>query len=153
MNSVHKTIETFKTTTGISWNLAKALIESSKEFCEKGYSFVDRNEILRRNLLILNRSKGAESNFFIFIKAKSRDSLDIFFSNPSKEERISRNDLIIHNEIKEEKEIFIIKEKIDRALERANAFANLKEINEYWGVLHSHLGTIKDERIWDDGIT
>jgi hypothetical protein len=67
----------------LSKTLASSLLALSKELYEKGYRFVADKYLLKEDLFILNRSSGAESNFFVFIHAKKNDEIEVFFSNPS----------------------------------------------------------------------
>lgn len=149
----YNAIEAFKQKTGISWPLTKALIEAGKDLYKNGGYFVDHKYILKNNMLVFNRSKGAESNFFIFIKAIDKDEIDIFFSNPSKDKNVKREDLILHHKIKESKDLNEILNNIRLAIEKIKVYSEMKDLNEYWGNLHSHIGTINGERVWDDGIS
>jgi len=140
----------FKLRSGISNKLAKPFLSFSKRLYEKGYYFIADKYLMGEDLLILNRSKGAESNFFVFVRSKNKDEIEIFFSNPSLNPNIKRDKLIIREKIKESKDV----DNRFKFLEaEIDTYSQLKPINEYWGNLHSHIGTINGERVWDDGIT
>ncbi|MEM4589698.1 MAG: hypothetical protein QXK21_00310 [Candidatus Micrarchaeia archaeon] len=146
-------VEAFKYKTNLEWPLTKTLIEIGKDLYKECWFFIEHKYILKNNLLVLNRSKGAESNFFIFVKAKSKNELDIFLSNPSKDKDIQREDLILHHSIKSSDNKDEIIKEIRKLIAKIKAYAEMKPLNEYWGNLHSHIGTINGERVWDDGIT
>lgn len=151
--TIYTGVESFKNKTEISWPLTRALIETGKELYEKGFYLVEHKYILKNNLLVFNRSKEADSNFFVFVKAKDKKELDIFFSNPSMDPKIKREELILRFSIKGNEDIQPIAKKINDIFNKAIEISKVKKKNEYWGCLHSHIGTIKGERVWDDGIT
>ncbi|MEM2974023.1 MAG: hypothetical protein QW112_00120, partial [Candidatus Micrarchaeia archaeon] len=115
--------------------------------------------------IILNRSRGTESNFFAVVEG-GLGSVDIYFSDPRTDDKaleLGRDD-VIHKEKYGGGGIFRYAfggfgdpgkgfEIANRTLE----FSALKDIREYRCFLHSHLGYInvngKDEALWGDGRT
>ena len=138
LNPAHA-VNSFKIRTGISNKLSNAFLLFSKRMYEEGYYFIADKYLNGENLLILNRSRGAESNFFVFIRTKKKDELEIFFSNPLFDPKVKKENLIVKRIIKENEDlenkflftILVIKEH-----------SKIKPIDEYWGNLHSHIGTI-----------
>ena len=143
-------VDLFKLRTKMSRNFAKSFLSFSKKLYEEGYYFIADKYLTDMDLLILNRSKGAESNFFVFIKSKSKDEIEVFFSNPLYDAKVKKEDLILRKIIKENKHMDL---QFDSVISLISEYSKIKPFNEYWGNLHSHIGTINGERVWDDGIT
>jgi hypothetical protein len=149
LNPAHA-VNSFKIRTGISNKLSNAFLSFSKRMYEEGYYFIADKYLNSENLLILNRSRGAESNFFVFIRTKKKDELEIFFSNPLFDPKVKKENLIVKRIIKENEDL---ENKFLFTIILIKEHSKIKPVDEYWGNLHSHIGTIHGERVWDDGIT
>ena len=143
-------VESFKVRAKLSSSLMRGLLDYGKKLYERGFYFIDDKYLLGEDLMILNRSDGADSNFFVFIRKKSKNELDIFFSNPYLNKDMSKGDQILHNIIDDNQRVA---EQIEDAFKKTMVMSHLKPTDQYWGAFHSHIGTINGEKVWDDGTT
>lgn len=120
----------------------------NKLIYEKGFSAVMDDYFCGKNETVFNRSRGAESNFFVFVKDFG-NRLNLIFTNPIEDStsfEVKRENILIKLEISSEAQVADVVDKIAY-------FSKYKEENVYRCFLHSHLGYINGGAIWGDGIT
>ncbi len=146
----HESIDFFKARTNLSSSLTRGLLEYGKKLYNQGFYFINDKYLLGEDLMILNRSDGADSNFFVFIRKKSQNKVDVFFSNPYLNKNMSKGDQIFHNLLDDDQRV---EEQVEEIFKITMTISKLKPTDQYWGAFHSHIGTINGERVWDDGTT
>lgn len=115
---------------------------------EKGYYAVKDSYVLGDSTIALNRSRGAESNFFVFIRPKGSRA-EVFFTDPrdtSDAVTLQRGGIIVRRELE-------ASAQASDVLAMTLNLAGLKYPNHFYCNFHSHLGSINGEGLWDDAIT
>ena len=146
----------------------KPLVEYATNYVsrlyDKGFYALADPYITGDKRIILNRSRGAESNFFAIVEV-GPSSVTSYFTDPRTGEDgigLKKDDVIVKQKYGGGVLRFIFGgygnpakglEAADKTIETSN----LKPINEYRCYLHSHLGSVlvngKEEVIWGDGRT
>jgi hypothetical protein len=130
---------------------------------EQGFYAVADRYIQGNNRIIMNRSKGAESNFFSILEVNSLSSgCSVYFSDPNTGEEAlkSSGNIVYKYGGGILRAIFGGYDNPSKGTEIANKtleFASTKKENEYRCYLHSHLGYVNvngdNQALWGDGRT
>lgn len=120
------------------------ITELERRFGEKGWIKVEHPYIKERYKIdIFNRSRGAESNYFVIARRKLTGQVEVLFTNPTKD--VYDKEVVISK--------ILTLNNISEVLNKIYEFAARKPNCEYWFNPHTHYGYIKNEPVNDDGLS
>lgn len=140
------------------WPLLEFTSRFVNEMYDSGFYAIDDDYVFGEQRIVLNRSRGAGSNFFVFIDI-NRSSVDVFFTDPRPPEAardLRREDILVCRSFGCGPIASIFGKSPEYASAVAKAAieaARQKPLNEYRCFLHSHIGSINGKQVWDDGVS